>query len=61
MSREKEEEFKRGKHVKYFLRCINALPMAYKAMDTSRLVICFLHKRRIQNPVKYQRRSFLQK
>ena len=29
-------EFKKEKHIKYFQRCLNVLPSAYKSMDTSR-------------------------
>lgn len=32
------EELKKEKHIKYFIRCLNALPGAYGSMDTSRYV-----------------------
>jgi len=35
------DEWKRSKHVKYFVRCINALPQAYKSLDTSRMTVLF--------------------
>ncbi|XP_057308893.1 geranylgeranyl transferase type-1 subunit beta-like [Hydractinia symbiolongicarpus] len=37
----KDSEFKKDKHIKYFIRCINALPSAYISMDTSRMTVLF--------------------
>ncbi|XP_012555341.1 geranylgeranyl transferase type-1 subunit beta isoform X1 [Hydra vulgaris] len=35
------KEFSREKHIKYFLRCLQCLPIPYSSLDTSRMTVLF--------------------